>query len=438
MSGTGFPKDFLWGAATAAAQIEGGWNEDGRTPSIWDVAPNGKIKNDQTCHKASDHYHHMKEDVALMKEIGLKSYRFSISWSRVMPREGVVNKKGLQFYIDLVDELVKNNIEPLVTIFHWDTPVWVYEKGAWLSEKIVPLFAQYTKVVVEALSDKVTYWTPMNEPQCFIMNGYMQGAHAPFKHRYLALSRLTRVCLLAHAESVRTIRKYAKKPPKIGIALATGAFIPKTESDADIEEARYKSFYSGLGLMSNRWWCDPILKGETVTAYGVYHTRKKDMPKVKCDLDFIGVNVYQPFIDGSWGGKTPQDIPEERKTSMGWIIDGRVLYYTIKFFHERYGLPIMVTENGMADNDAVQNGAVADKKRTGFIHEYLSGVKRAVDENIPVIGYQHWSLMDNFEWAEGYGPRFGLIYVDYTTGKRTVKDSAWEYKKIIETNGSTI
>ena len=165
MSGTGFPKDFLWGAATAAAQIEGGWNEDGRTPSIWDIAPKGKIKNGQTCHNASDHYHHMKEDVALMKEIGLKSYRFSISWSRVMPDEGVVNKKGLQFYIDLVDELVKNNIEPLVTIFHWDTPVWVYKKGAWLSEKIVPLFVEYTKVVVEALSDKVTYWMPMNEPE---------------------------------------------------------------------------------------------------------------------------------------------------------------------------------------------------------------------------------------------------------------------------------
>ena len=152
MSDKGFPKNFLWGAATAAAQIEGGWNEDGRTPSIWDIAPKGKIKNDQTCHKASDHYHHMKEDVALMKEIGLKSYRFSISWSRVMPDEGVINKKGLQFYIDLVDELVKNNIEPLVTIFHWDTPVWVYEKGAWLSETIIYFFAQYTKVVVEAVT----------------------------------------------------------------------------------------------------------------------------------------------------------------------------------------------------------------------------------------------------------------------------------------------
>ena len=383
-----FPKDFLWGAATAAPQIEGGFDEDGRTPSIWDVAPAKRIKNGANCHIACDHYHRWKDDVALMKKMGLKSYRFSISWSRVMPSEGVVNQKGLQFYSDLVDELIKNGIEPLVTIFHWDTPVWVYKKGGWLSKKIIPLFAEYTKAVVEKLSDRVTYWMAMNEPQCFIMNGYMQGAHAPFKHRYLALSKLTRICLLAHAESVNTIRKYAKKPPKVGIAMAAGAFIPKSESNADIEEARHDSFYGAMGTMNNRWWGDPVFKGETVSAYGVYHTRKKDMSKIKVKLDFIGVNVYQPFQEGSWGNK-PANVPEDRKTSMGWVIDGRVLYWTIRFFYERYGLPIMVTENGMADNDKVINGEVNDVKRQSFIREYLDGVKRAVNEDIPVLGYQH-------------------------------------------------
>lgn len=432
-----FPKDFLWGAATAAPQIEGGFDEDGRTPSIWDVAPAKKIKNGANCHIACDHYHRWKEDVALMKKMGLKSYRFSISWSRVMPQEGVVNEKGLQFYSDLVDELIKNGIEPLVTIFHWDTPVWVYKKGGWLSNKIIPLFAEYTKAVVEKLSDRVTYWMAMNEPQCFIMNGYMQGAHAPFKHRYLALSKLTRICLLAHAESVNTIRKYAKKPPKVGIAMAAGAFIPKSESNADIEEARRNSFYGAMGTMNNRWWGDPVFKGETVSAYGVYHTRKKDMSKIKVKLDFIGVNVYQPFQEGSWGNK-PANVPEDRKTSMGWIIDGRVLYWTIRFFYERYGLPIMVTENGMADNDKVINGEVNDVKRQSFIREYLDGVKRAVNEDIPVLGYQHWSLLDNFEWAEGYEPRFGLIHVDFKTQQRTLKDSAYEYKKIIESNGEIL
>lgn len=438
MTDTVFSKDFLWGAATAAPQIEGGYLDDGRTPSIWDMAPKEKIKGGATCHEACDHYHRMREDVALMKEIGLKSYRFSVSWSRVIPREGVINKKGLQFYIDLVDELRKNDIEPLVTLFHWDTPMWVYEKGGWLSEAIIPLFTDYTKAVVEALSDRVTYWMPMNEPQCFIMNGYMQGAHAPFKHRYLALSKLTKICLTAHYKSVEAIRKYAKTPPKVGIAMAAGAFIPKSERPEDIEEARRKTFYSGLGAMGNRWWSDPIFKGEPVTVYGVYRTRKKDMPKIQCKMDFVGVNVYQPFSDGSWGNKPTENIPEEKLTSMGWIIDGRVLYWTIRFFHERYGLPVLVTENGMADNDAVTDGQVNDEKRIYFMKDYLKNVKRAVSEGIPVLGYQYWSLMDNFEWAEGYGPRFGLIHVDYDTQMRTLKNSAYGYKKIIESNGEII
>ena len=433
-----FPKNFYWGTASAAPQIEGAWNVDGRTPSIWDVAPAGKVKNNDTTHEACDHYHRYKEDVQLMKELGLKSYRFSISWSRCVPEEGKVNPKGLQFYSDLVDELIANGIEPMVTIYHWDLPVWVQEKGGWLSESIIPLFAEYTKVVVEALSDRVKWWIPMNEPQAFIMNGHMTGAHAPFKNRYLALSKMTRICMLAHAESVKAVRKYARQPVKVGIAMAAGAFVPKEESKEAIQDARRKSYYEGIGTMGNRWWGDPILLGEPVTAYGVYRSRKKDMLKIKCDLDFLGVNVYQPFQEGSWGNKPASGDPD-RLTSMGWIIDGRCLYWTIRFMHERYGLPVMVTENGMADNDVVSaDGKVHDEKRIRFIHEYLSGVKRAVSEGIPVLGYQYWSMLDNFEWAEGYEPRFGIVHVDYKTQKRTLKDSAYEYKKIIESNGDCL
>ena len=212
-----FRDDFLWGAATASAQIEGGWNEDGRTPSIWDLAPNGKIKGGADCHTACDHFHRVKEDVALMKELGLKSYRFSISWSRIQPRENEINQKGLDFYINLVDELRKANIEPLVTIYHWDLPIWVHQKGGFLSEEIIPLFEKYTKIVVDALSDKVTYWIPMNEPQCFIMLGYCYMVHAPFKFGLQNIPKATRICMLAHAKAVKVIRKYAKTPAKIGI-----------------------------------------------------------------------------------------------------------------------------------------------------------------------------------------------------------------------------
>ncbi len=434
-----FPKDFLWGAASASAQIEGSWNEDGRTPSIWDLANPKRIKNGENCHVSCDHYHHMKDDVELMKQIGLKSYRFSISWSRVIPEEGRVSEVGLKFYSDLVDELIAAGIEPMVTIYHWDMPVWVYKKGGWLSKRIIPLFAEYTRVVVEALSDRVKWWMPMNEPGCFIMNGYMQGVHAPFKRNYLALSKLTRNCMLAHAESVKVIRRYAKIKPMVGIALSTGAYVPDDESKASIEKARRLSMEDGCGLMSNRWWMDPLLAGKPVRAYGIYSSKKKDMKEIYQPLDFVGLNIYTSFNYAAWGmprQNPPAGVP---KNVLDWVIDERCMYWNVRFVYEKYKLPIMITENGLAAYDVVSvDGHVHDAGRTDFMRRYLGQLGRAVSEGIPVIGYQHWSIMDNFEWAEGYDPRFGLIYVDYATGKRIVKDSAWEYNKIIETNGAEI
>lgn len=439
MSETVFPKDFLWGAASASAQVEGGWDKDGRTPSIWDMASPKRIKNGDSCRGGCNHYQYWKEDVQLMKEMGLKSYRFSISWSRVIPEEGKINPEGLKFYSDLVDELLTAGIEPLVTIFHWDTPIWVYKKGGWMSKNIIPLFRDYTKVVVEALSDRVKWWMTMNEPQCFIMNGYMQGAHAPFKHNYLALSRLTRNCMLAHAESVKAIRQYAKKEPKVGIAMATGCFVPEDESPEMIENARKQSMEMGMGLMGNRWWMDPILSGKPVRAYGIYSSKQKDMTGIAQPLDFVGLNIYTPYNYSEWGGDGKPVAAGLPRNSIGWVIDERVMYWTIRFVYERYRLPIMITENGLAENDMVfLDGKVHDPKRTDFMKRYIGSMKKAVLEGYPVLGYQHWSVMDNFEWAEGFDPRFGLIYVDYATGKRIIKDSAWDYKEIIETNGENL
>lgn len=439
MSETVFPKDFLWGAATASAQIEGGWDCGGRTPSIWDVAPAGKVHNDETCHTACDHYHRWREDVALMKELGLKSYRFSVSWSRIIPREGTVNEEGLKFYSDLVDALLEAGIEPLVTLYHWDLPLWMHEKGGWKTLAIRNAFLEYASAVVDRLSDRVQYWITFNEPQCFLMNGYMQGIHAPFQRDYLSLPRITRNFMLTNAATVRLIRERAKKNPRIGIAFAAGAFIPAEETQSGIETARHKSFYKGMGTMNNRWWMDPILLGKPVAAYGVYRSRKRDMKDIQVDFDFIGINNYTAFNYSDWGGDKNIDASNLPKNSLGWIIDGRSIYWTVRFLHERYKLPIMITENGMSNLDAVnEQGEVADDLRIGYIDEYLQNLKRAISEGIPVLGYQHWSLMDNFEWAEGYDPRFGLIYVDFGTGKRTIKKSGYHYKSIIESNGATI
>ena len=434
-----FPENFLWGAASAAAQIEGGWDKGGRTPSIWDMAPEKKIKRKDSCRIGCNHYEHMKEDVALMKEMGLKSYRFSLSWSRIISEEGKINQKGIDFYNNLIDELIKNDIEPLVTIYHWDMPMWVYKKGGWLSGKIVELFAEYTKVAVDAFSDRVKYWIPMNEPQCFIMNGYMQGVHAPFKRRYLALAKMSKICMQTFSESVKVIRANAKTKPLVGIAMAAGAFVPESETKEDTENARHMSFDEGSGLMSNRWWCDPMLLGKGVSAYGVYRISDSFAKGICQKLDFLGLNLYAPYNDADWGGDGKKKPSGRPRNHIGWAVDERVMYYAPKFMYERYGLPIMITENGLAGNEWVcLDGKVHDTLRIDFLHRYLGELKKAVNDGVPVIGYQHWSVMDNFEWAEGYDQRFGLIHVDYQTGKRTLKDSAYEYKKIIECNGENV
>lgn len=439
MSKTVFPKDFLWGAATAAPQIEGGYREDGRTPSIWDETPKGKVKNDENCHEACDHYHHYKEDVAIMKELGLRSYRFSISWSRIIPQEGVVNPKGIEFYNGLIDELLMAGIEPLITIYHWDLPMWAHRQGGWKNKKIIEFFAEYTRVVVDAFSDRVKYWITFNEPQCFLMNGYMQGIHAPFVQNYLSLPKITANFMLANAKAVEIIRAHAKTKSLVGLSFAAGAFLPKDEhNEASIEEARRKSFYKGMGTMNNRWWMDPIILGKSVTAYGVYRLRRKDLKKVPVKLDFLAINNYEAFDYAAWGGDKSVDKSKLQKTSLGWVIDGRSIYWTLRFLYERYRLPIMITENGMANDDQVVNGVVDDKVRVDFMDEYIGYVKKAMADGVHVIGYHHWSLLDNFEWAEGYEPRFGLVHVDYKTYKRTIKTSAYHYKKIIETNGAML
>lgn len=430
-----FPENFWWGAASAATQIEGAWDEDGKVPSVWDVA--GKhIKNGDNCHVACDHYHRYKEDIALMKELGLKSYRFSVNWCRIVPQPGQVNPKGLAFYQNLVKELKAAGIEPMVTLYHWDLPLWAHKQGGWKNPKIVDWFQDYVKLVVEALSDDVRYWMTINEPQVFIMSAYVIGNFAPFEHAIFSYKNCLRHCLLAHGKAVRTIRENARQKPVIGLAMASTTYIPDSEDEEGLKDAAQKSFESQIGEGSNGLYMDPIALGRASK-----QLRRKlsaeDLKIISEPIDFVGVNVYQPsnpMINKK--GYHAEDLP---KTALGWVIDGRCLYWTIRQYWERYHLPIMVTENGMAGDDTVTaDGKVHDEMRTRFLDEFLPGVKRALDEGIPVLGYQHWSVMDNLEWCEGYGPRFGLIHVDYKTQKRTVKDSARHYAEIIRTNGANL
>lgn len=437
-NGAGFSKDFLWGAASAAAQVEGAYNEDGKGLSIWDCAEEKKLKRSDNCHIACDHYHRYKEDVALMKQIGLKSYRFSVSWPRIIPEKGKVNAKGIEFYHNLVKELRLAGIEPLCTLYHWDLPMWVYKEGGWKNPKVIEWFAEYVKIVVEALSEEVHYWMTFNEPQMFIGQGYVTGIHAPFKKSIPSIFKLSKNVLLAHGNAVQIIRQYAKTQSKIGVALAASAFIPKGDSCEAVQWAYENTFSEKPAMFGNAWWTEPMLAGRA-PAMLQRTLKEKDLRQIAQPLDFVGLNVYQPFnYDCAWaeGEKSTPGMP---RNTIGWPIAGDTLYWTARFVYEKYQLPILITENGMANTDfPMLDGKVHDPQRIDFIRRYLAGLKKAVQEGIPVIGYQHWSIMDNYEWAEGYDPRFGLIYVDYATQERILKDSAYFYAEIIRTNGENI
>lgn len=429
-----FPKDFLWGVSTSATQIEGAFDEDGKCLSIWDCLPKGKIKNNEDAKVACDHYHLYKKDVALLKELGVKTYRFSINMSRIMPLYEEVNQRGLEFYSKLVDELLANGIEPIVTLYHWDMPFWLYEMGGWKTRKVVKYFEIYTKAVVEKLSDRVKYWITFNEPACFLFNGYVQGEHAPFIKNPLLISTISRNFLYANAIVTRTIRKYAKQIPIIGLSFSTSPKIPVNESKEEIEKARKITFETPSGILANTWFLDPILAKNPAKVYGIYRISKKTCEECYEPLDFVALNNYSPFVD-----YTSKEKPNYERTNMlGWENNGKGLYWLPRFIYERYHLSIFISENGLPLKDKLEEGKIHDEERIRYIKEYLRNLERALDEGVPVIGYSYWSFMDNFEWAEGYAPRFGLVYVDYNNEERYFKDSAYYYKDIIATNGKKL
>ena len=449
-----FKKDFAWGAATASYQVEGAAKEDGRGLSVWDVfcEKHGKVKDATNGDIACDHYHKYEEDVSLMAQMGLKAYRFSVSWSRIMPNgTGEVNQKGIDFYNNLIDCLLKHDIEPYLTLFHWDLPYALHKKGGWLNDESPEWFAAYTKVIAENFSDRVKYFFTFNEPQCFVGLGYLGDYHAPGlngpdRDAFAAAHNV----LKAHGRVVQVLREYSSQPVKIGFAPTGKYTYPKTSSPEDIEASKKMTFEKiplEDWVWSVTWWSDPIFLGkypeDVCEKYKdvLPEITEEDMKLISQPIDFIGQNIYDGRMVYCNRDGEPEFVRDDvgfPYTNVNSPVTPEILYWHPKFLYERYKKPVIVTESGMAAIDLMSDdGSVHDGSRIAYLESYLKNLKKAAAE-VPIDGYFAWSLMDNFEWAHGYQGRFGLIYVDYRTQKRTFKDSAHWYKKVIESNGGIL
>ena len=449
-----FPKGFLWGAATASYQIEGAVDEDGRGPSIWDTFSHtpGKVLHGDTGDIACDHYHRLEEDLDLMAEIGLKAYRFSVAWPRIQPDgSGPANRRGLDFYRRLVDGLRERSIEPMLTLYHWDLPQRLQDRGGWTSRETGERFAEYAGIVYGALSDSVSYWITLNEPWVAAWMGHGMGVHAPgLKDENAALSA-THHLLLGHGLAMERMRA-AGDGNRLGVTLNLHPALPGRDRDAD-REAAWR-----VDGQANRLYLDPIFRGaypeDTFSHYqergaDLSFVRDGDLEKISAPVDFLGVNYYFRH--------TVRDAPEEEapgmpfatlnarpivphaaeKTEMGWPVDPEGLTEILVRIKDEYAdLPLYVTENGRAVSDYVDpEGDVNDEERISYLDSHFRAAHDAMDRGADLRGYMVWSFLDNFEWAEGYSKRFGLVFVDYGTQKRIPKASARWYSKVIRRNG---
>jgi len=444
MTKTEFPSDFVWGAATAAYQIEGAWDEDGKRESIWDRFSHtpGTIESGDTGDVAADHYHRWQADIGLMGEIGLQAYRFSISWPRIFPQgRGSVNQPGLDFYDRLVDGLLEAGIEPYPTLYHWDLPQALEDEGGWPVRATAEAFVEYADLMTQTLGDRVTHWMTLNEPHVSAVVGYLLGHHAPGRQDNEAALAASHHLLLAHGWAVPIIRQNVDQAD-VGIALNLFNFVPASPSYADRRAA-----WLADGMM-NRWFLNPLVGREyphdVLKAQGASMTvvEPGDMEAIAAPIDFMGVNYYTRGIVRS--DEVPEEenaprtvTPNEEETEMGWEVYPEGLYHILARLHFTYRFPaIYITENGAAFEDKVEpDGSVNDPQRISYLRRHFRQAARAIETGVPLKGYFVWSLMDNFEWAYGYSKRFGLIYVDYETQRRILKASARWYSQVIAANG---
>ncbi len=442
---TGWPASFAWGAASSAFQIEG--DAAGRGRSVWDAFCRrpGAVFGGHTGNRACDHVRRWREDLALMRRMGLHAYRFSVSWPRVMPQGvGRENTRGLDFYDRLVDELLGAHIEPWLTLFHWDYPLALYRRGGWRNRDSADWFAEYTARVADRLADRVDRWITLNEPQCFIDYGHRTGIHAPGDRLPMpAVLRAAHHALLAHGRAVQVLRASARRPLSIGIAHAAVVHVPHDERREQDRRAAMNAMAAVApgSTWNNVWWSDPIFLGRPPAtgrrAYGAAaaDALAEDGAVIAQPLDFVGLNVYSGVpVRGDARGR-PREMPLPPGTPMSlcrWAVLPRSLYWAATFFHARYKTPVVITENGISLPDWVgADGRVRDAARIDYLERYLGALHAAIRAGVDVRGYFHWTLLDNFEWAEGYKERFGLVHVDFATGQRTPKDSARWYRNWI-------
>ncbi|CCQ92514.1 Beta-glucosidase A [[Clostridium] ultunense Esp] len=437
-----FPKDFLWGAATAAYQVEGAAFEDGRGPSIWDIFSHTprKTLNGDDGDVACDHYHRYEEDLDWMEKLGLTAYRFSVSWSRVLPDgKRRINEKGLDFYARLIDGLLNRGITPILTIYHWDLPQALQEKGGWANRDTTDRYAEYADLLFRRFGDLVPYWITHNEPWVASFMGHFTGEHAPGIQDLPTALTVAHHLLLSHSKAVEAFRAFHLPHGKIGITNVLTKGYPASDKDEDRQIALL------FERLQNGWFLDPIFTGSyplelipILASYSDFSFIKEgDMEKINQPIDFLGINYYFRNIVRHAPEAQPLGFeilpPQGELTAMGWEVYPQGLLEVLKNVHSQYGsIPILITENGAAYDDLLTpDGRVADRKRIQFLKSHLEKVDEAIAQGIPVIGYCVWSLMDNFEWAYGYSKRFGLLYIDYATLKRIPKESFYWYRELI-------
>ena len=450
-----FPQDFKWGVATSSYQIEGATNVDGRGESIWDrfCATEGKVANGENGDIACDHYNLFAEDVALMKSLGVSTYRFSLAWPRLFPNgDKQREQRGFDFYNRLIDELIANDITPVITLYHWDLPQTLEDKGGWVNREIVYDFAFYAGEAVQAFSDRVKEWITINEPWCVSWLGYMIGVHAPGVKNLDSALAAAHHTALAHAEATR-VMKAIDPSVKTGIALNMTTYRIEDESDPELAELG-----DLMDAQLNRWWIDAFLNGRYPKSIAEFHKERLadivqpgDLQKLKVQTDYLAVNYYSDSFIGlpresdgpmSEGGLFPfphrsNGTPPEPYTDMGWPITPVGLEDLLVRISEDWPdiSEIVISENGAAyDDEPNAAGDVEDDRRIDYLVGHLDAASRAIERGAPLTGYYAWSLMDNFEWAEGYSKRFGIIHVDFTTLKRTIKNSGKTYAAIIAAN----